>query len=173
MLLEFQEVLRKHYSSVIKCIADELLGCDLGVCTTFVKLILPFALSSGKPCALHSCAHYNLGFYGILICTKLFWLFMSDWLRMMFHNGLNAVIRQWYVLNCLFACISMWDFIVVSLDGISSYRILVYTGNKLFAGTDANVHIEIFGEKGDTGDLCIKSSILNYISDAGQSNTWS
>lgn len=62
---------------------------------------------------------------------------------------------------------------VVSLDGISSYRILVYTGNKLFAGTDANVHIEIFGEKGDTGDLCIKSSILNYISDAGQSNTWS
>lgn len=63
------------------------------------------------------------------------------------------------------------SLLVVSLDGIGSYRILVYTGNKLFAGTDANVHIEIFGEKGDTGDSCINSSSLNYISDAAQSNT--
>lgn len=76
----------------------------------------------------------------------------------------------------LTACLHIFRYetslFVVSLDGIGSYRILVYTGNKLFAGTDANVHIEMFGEKGDTGDSCIKSNIPNYVSDAGQSNTW-
>lgn len=101
----------KHYSSVIKCITDELLRCDLGVCNCALhlwKLILSFALSSGKPCALHSCAHYNWDFM-IFSFVQNFWLFMSDWLRMTFHNGLNAVIRQWYVINCLFAYISIWD----------------------------------------------------------------
>lgn len=38
------------------------------------------------------------------------------------------------------------------IDGTGSYRISIYTGDKLFAGTDAKVHIEIFGEKGGTGN---------------------
>lgn len=33
------------------------------------------------------------------------------------------------------------------------YRVRVYTGDKLFAGTDANVYITLYGEIGDTGNF--------------------
>ncbi|XP_059150632.1 lipoxygenase homology domain-containing protein 1-like isoform X2 [Physella acuta] len=39
-----------------------------------------------------------------------------------------------------------------------SYIVQVYTGNKSFAGTDANVYINIFGELGDTGNRPLKYS---------------
>ena len=34
---------------------------------------------------------------------------------------------------------------------VITYRVMVFTGNKFGAGTDANVHIIIFGAKDDTG----------------------
>lgn len=36
---------------------------------------------------------------------------------------------------------------------VITYQVKVFTGNKFGAGTDANVHIIIFGEKDDTGKL--------------------
>ena len=43
------------------------------------------------------------------------------------------------------------------LDKIS-YNVSVKTGDKNNAGTDANVHIKIFGSKGDTGTIKLRSS---------------
>ena len=34
---------------------------------------------------------------------------------------------------------------------VCAYEVSVYTGSKFGSGTDANVHIEIHGERGDTG----------------------
>ena len=39
-----------------------------------------------------------------------------------------------------------------------SYNVSVKTGDKTNAGTDANVHIKIFGSKGDTGNIKLKNS---------------
>jgi hypothetical protein len=36
---------------------------------------------------------------------------------------------------------------------VIKYHVDVYTGNKIGAGTDANVFVNIFGEIGDTGGL--------------------
>ena len=43
------------------------------------------------------------------------------------------------------------------LDKIT-YNVSVKTGDKMNAGTDANVHVKIFGTKGDTGLRKLKSS---------------
>ena len=40
----------------------------------------------------------------------------------------------------------------------TSYHVSVKTADKFGAGTDANVHLKIFGEKGDTGELAVRSS---------------
>ena len=40
----------------------------------------------------------------------------------------------------------------------TSYHTSVKTGDIMGAGTDANVFIKIFGEKGDTGTLALKSA---------------
>ena len=41
----------------------------------------------------------------------------------------------------------------------TSYHIHVTTGDKLGAGTDADVHLKIFGGKGDTGLMQLKNAI--------------
>ena len=41
------------------------------------------------------------------------------------------------------------------------YRVSVITGDKLGAGTDANVWIELYGERGDTGRRMLKQSTKN------------
>ena len=35
---------------------------------------------------------------------------------------------------------------------VCQYKVTVYTGDKYGAGTDANVHITLFGECGDSGE---------------------
>ena len=40
----------------------------------------------------------------------------------------------------------------------TSYQVSVKTGEIRLAGTDANVHIKIFGDKGDTGTLQLKNA---------------
>ena len=40
----------------------------------------------------------------------------------------------------------------------TTYNVSVKTGNVRGSGTDANVFIKIFGTKGDTGDLQLRSS---------------
>ncbi|KAE8291828.1 Lipoxygenase-like proteiny domain-containing protein 1 [Larimichthys crocea] len=41
---------------------------------------------------------------------------------------------------------------------INTYEVCVFTGNTMGAGTDANVFINIYGEKGDTGERYLKNS---------------
>lgn len=41
------------------------------------------------------------------------------------------------------------------------YRVLVYTGDKFGAGTNANIFLNIFGELGDTGDRPLEESKNN------------
>ncbi|CAF1086227.1 unnamed protein product, partial [Brachionus calyciflorus] len=41
------------------------------------------------------------------------------------------------------------------------YTIKVLTGNKLGAGTDANVYINVYGEKGETGKVQLENSTTN------------
>ena len=44
---------------------------------------------------------------------------------------------------------------------VVNYAVSVHTGNKLGAGTDANVFINLFGEQGDTGDRKLRNSKTN------------
>ena len=45
---------------------------------------------------------------------------------------------------------------------VLAYKVIVYTGDKFGAGTDANVFINIFGDRGDTGDRpLLKSKNVN------------
>lgn len=47
---------------------------------------------------------------------------------------------------------------VISSLASVKYQIVVYTGDVLGAGTDANVHITIYGANGDSGKRILKSS---------------
>lgn len=40
----------------------------------------------------------------------------------------------------------------------TTYKVIVHTGDIRSAGTDANVSLKIFGDKGDSGDLELKNS---------------
>lgn len=41
---------------------------------------------------------------------------------------------------------------------MDKYLVQVYTGSRSMAGTDANVYINIFGDRGDTGVRALKKS---------------
>ena len=43
-----------------------------------------------------------------------------------------------------------------------SYEVSVYTGDKRGAGTDANVFLNIFGERGDTGERTLLKSTTDF-----------
>ena len=40
----------------------------------------------------------------------------------------------------------------------TTYNVHVKTGDVKYAGTDANVHLQIYGSKGDTGELHLRQS---------------
>ena len=44
---------------------------------------------------------------------------------------------------------------------MQTYHVYVYTGDKLGAGTDANVYMTLYGEVDDTGTVLLKSSKTN------------
>ncbi|XP_063957148.1 lipoxygenase homology domain-containing protein 1-like [Lytechinus pictus] len=44
---------------------------------------------------------------------------------------------------------------------LSTYKVHIYTGDIFQAGTDANVFINVYGEKGDTGERSMKDSETN------------
>ena len=44
---------------------------------------------------------------------------------------------------------------------VVKYKVLVYTGKKRGAGTDADVFLNIFGSQGDTGERLLTRSALN------------
>lgn len=52
------------------------------------------------------------------------------------------------------------------------YIVEVYTGSVKYAGTDANVYINIFGELGDTGQRWLKHPVSSNINkfEKGQVN---
>ena len=41
---------------------------------------------------------------------------------------------------------------------MTTYHVYVYTGDKFGAGTDADVHIQLYGDQDDTGTINLKSS---------------
>ena len=49
----------------------------------------------------------------------------------------------------------MFWFVLIAA---TSYQVSVKTADVRMAGTDANVHLKIFGDKGDTGTLQLKNS---------------
>ena len=44
---------------------------------------------------------------------------------------------------------------------VVKYLVQVYTGDKRYAGTDANVFLNVFGEQGDTGERFLTHSSNN------------
>lgn len=46
----------------------------------------------------------------------------------------------------------------MSLFTATTYNVYVKTGDESGAGTDANVHIKIFGSKNDTGELKLRTT---------------
>lgn len=44
---------------------------------------------------------------------------------------------------------------------MTTYHVYVHTGDKLGAGTDANVSMTLYGEQDDTGTVLLKSSKTN------------
>ena len=51
--------------------------------------------------------------------------------------------------------------LIVLSSLVVKYDVMVYTGKKRGAGTDANVCMTIFGERGDTGSRQLRSSKTN------------
>jgi len=47
---------------------------------------------------------------------------------------------------------------------VLTYHVEVYTGNLPDAGTDANVHLMLVGERGDTGHRRLLKSLSNNLS---------
>ncbi|XP_064633987.1 lipoxygenase homology domain-containing protein 1-like isoform X3 [Lineus longissimus] len=83
----------------------------------------------------------------------------------------NMVTKKKYSFNCkrwLARGEDDWSIVrEMSAEGtdvkkpvpLTKYDVEVYTGNKMAAGTDANVFLNIYGEQGDTGDRdLVKSS---------------
>ncbi len=44
---------------------------------------------------------------------------------------------------------------------VTNYSVEVHTGKRQYAGTDANVYVNIFGEMGDTGNRNLRKSKNN------------
>jgi len=44
---------------------------------------------------------------------------------------------------------------------VRNYEVEVYTGSEFNGGTDANVYLQLFGERGDTGKRRLLSSKTN------------
>jgi hypothetical protein len=47
-------------------------------------------------------------------------------------------------------------------NGICTYRVVVHTSDLRGAGTDANVTMQLFGAKGDTGERKLDNSTNNF-----------
>ena len=45
---------------------------------------------------------------------------------------------------------------------VNAYTVHCFTGDKRYAGTDANVHVTLFGEKGDSGQLILDNKKNNF-----------
>lgn len=66
------------------------------------------------------------------------------------------------MMTVLYAFVKVYYVICVLLVSTEvEYIVKVYTGTERFAGTDANVFICIYGEKGDTGERQLKDSSTN------------
>lgn len=52
-------------------------------------------------------------------------------------------------------------FVISSCSVVIPYQVSVHTADKRGAGTDANVFINMFGERGDTGDRPLLKSSTN------------
>ena len=49
----------------------------------------------------------------------------------------------------------------LTIPTVCKYQLDVYTGDARGAGTDANVYVEVFGKRGDTGRRRLRKSINN------------
>lgn len=56
---------------------------------------------------------------------------------------------------------NLTDLFFVYLIAEVEYIVRVFTGDKRFAGTDANVFVNLYGVKGDTGERQLKDSDTN------------
>ena len=53
-------------------------------------------------------------------------------------------------------------FLFVSLQGDNKYVLHIFTGSKFTAGTDANVLITLYGEKGESGEIKLDNTEDNF-----------
>ena len=58
-------------------------------------------------------------------------------------------------------CSNYVHFLFFFLCTVGEYTVHMYTGDVFQAGTDANVFINVYGEKGDTGERRMKDSETN------------
>jgi hypothetical protein len=54
-----------------------------------------------------------------------------------------------------------FEWVLRGVGAVVQYSVLVYTGDKMGAGTDADVFINIFGKQGDTGNRPLDKSKNN------------
>ncbi|KAG2450199.1 hypothetical protein HYH02_000301 [Chlamydomonas schloesseri] len=79
-----------------------------------------------------------------------------------FHPGLQK--RYFMMCNDWFkgACQKKLEPGTVPASGICDYRVVVHTSDLRGAGTDADVTMQLFGDKGDTGERKLDNSTNNF-----------
>ena len=62
-------------------------------------------------------------------------------------------------------------FLILLNFPVNAYTVTTYTGDIRYAGTDANVHITLFGDKGDSGQKTLDTRKNNF--ERGKKDTFS
>src|SRR2546430_2652466 len=107
----------------------------------------------GASSKYHSCAHISL-LVCVLVCVFIcvFVCILVCMLVCLYVCLYVALFVCLYV--CLYVCLFVCLYVclhVCLVRAATSYHVSVKTGSERGAGTDANVFLKIFGEKGDTG----------------------
>ena len=79
------------------------------------------------------------------------WIFGDAWMLLLLSK-LDLLVRLYIIWTTAYCFIT---------PVVVKYEVMVHTGKKRGAGTDANVFITIFGERGDTGLRPLRSSKTN------------
>jgi len=73
------------------------------------------------------------------------------------------------VLSCFYNAIETNLFHFLTIAGL--YHLAIKTGDETNAGTDANVWVQVYGDKGDTGHVQLKKSgMMENLFERGQTD---
>ena len=62
-------------------------------------------------------------------------------------------------------------YLLQSAPGVGLYHLAIKTGDERSAGTDANVWVQVYGDKGDTGHVQLKKSgMMENLFERGQTD---